>query len=57
MGSIRRIGNLNDLKWQISIELPRESDRKRQQLFETVHGCKREAESRMNELQDIHGKK
>ncbi|MEN6371431.1 MAG: hypothetical protein ABFD64_05385 [Armatimonadota bacterium] len=54
MGSIRMTG---DLRWQIRIELSRGVDGKRRQLFETVHGCKREAERRMNELQDIHGKK
>ncbi|MEN6521331.1 MAG: hypothetical protein ABFD46_09320 [Armatimonadota bacterium] len=57
MGSIRRIGNLNDLKWQISVELLRESDGKRRRQYETIHGCKRDAVRRMNELQDIHDQK
>lgn len=46
-GYIRRRGKRS---WQITIELERDAEGKRQQAFHTVRGTKRDAQQRMHEL-------
>ena len=46
-GYIRKRGKNS---WQIIFDLPRELDGRRKQARRTVHGTKREAESKLREL-------
>lgn len=44
------IRNRGDHSWQLTYELPRDNSGERKQGYETVHGTKRDAQRRLNEL-------
>ncbi len=46
-GYIRKRGNRS---WQLTYDAPRGADGKRRQRYETVHGTKRQAQARLNEI-------
>ena len=46
-GYIRKRGNHS---WQLTYDAPRGTDGKRRQRYETVHGTKRQAQARLNEI-------
>lgn len=46
-GHIRKRGKRS---WEIAFDLPREADGKRRQVFITVHGTKRDAEAKLQEM-------
>lgn len=46
-GYIRKRGNRS---WQLTYDAPRGADGKRRQRYETVHGTKRHAQARLNEI-------